>query len=129
MQSRHVSTVIERDPQVVYDFISRPENLARWAAGLAQSDVVREGDALVADSPLGRVTIRFVPRNELGVADHDVTLPTGETVNNPLRVLRHPLGSEIVFTLRQLDMTDAEFEGDAAQVAADLDRLRRLLEN
>ena len=129
MQSRHVSTVIERDPQVVYDFISRPENLARWAAGLAQSDVVREGDALVADSPLGRVTIRFVPRNELGVADHDVTLPTGETVNNPLRVLRHPLGSEIVFTLRQLDMTDAEFEGDAAQVAADLDRLKRLLES
>src|SRR5206468_1027743 len=101
MESRHVSTVIECAPEVVYEFVSRPENLSRWAAGLAQRDVIREGDVLVADSPLGRVTITFVRRNDLGVVDHDVTLPSGETVYNPLRVLRHPHGSEVVFTLRQ----------------------------
>lgn len=129
MKSRHVSTEIEREPQAVYDFIAHSGNLRQWAAGLAQSDVVREGDALVVESPMGRVTIRFADRNDLGVADHEVTLPSGETVYNPLRVLRHPNGSEVVFTLRQLGMTDEEFDRDTALVVADLARLKELLEN
>jgi hypothetical protein len=37
-------------------------------------------------------------------------------------------GSEIVFTLRQLDMTDEEFDRDTAAVEADLERLRQLVE-
>ena len=86
------------------------------------------GDALVADSPMGEVVVRFVPRNDFGVADHDVTLPSGETVNNPFRVLAHPDGAEVLFTVRQLAMGDEEFERDCRLVAADLDRLAALLE-
>ena len=83
----------------------------------------------VADSPMGRVSVAFTPPNDLGVLDHDVTLPSGETVHNPVRVLRDDPGSEIVFTLRRRpDMTDADFERDAATVTADLVRLRELLE-
>jgi sensor domain CHASE-containing protein len=38
-------------------------------------------------------------------------------------------GSEVVFTIgHRPDMTDEEFDRDAATVAADLDRLRQLLE-
>ena len=128
MRSRHVSVVIHCAPEVAYEYAARAENLPQWAAGLAQSDVVREGDALVVDSPVGRVTITFIRPNDLGVLDHDVRLPSGETVYNPLRVLRHPEGSEVVFTLRQLDMSDDEFERDAAMVQADLNRLKALLE-
>jgi hypothetical protein len=128
MESRHVSTVIERIPEAVYEFIARPENLPQWAAGLAQSEIARDGDAIVADSPMGRVTIRFVPRNDLGVADHEVTVPSGETVYNALRVIPHPYGSEVVFTLRQLNLSDEAFEQDAALVLADLTRLKALLE-
>jgi hypothetical protein len=29
----------------------------------------------------------FVPRNEYGVLDHEVTLPSGESVHNPMRVI------------------------------------------
>jgi hypothetical protein len=36
---------------------------------------------------MGRVTVTFAPRNDFGVLDHDVTLPSGETVYNPLRVI------------------------------------------
>ncbi|RCS62290.1 SRPBCC family protein [Microbacterium sp. JB110] len=123
-----MSRVIRADAQRVYVFARDPENLVSWAAGLAQSDVeVRDGE-LVAQSPMGEVTVRFVPRNDLGVLDHDVTLPTGETVSNPLRVVAHPDGAEVVFTVRRLDATDEAFDADCAAVADDLDRLRRILE-
>ncbi|GAA3550429.1 SRPBCC family protein [Microlunatus spumicola] len=128
MQSRHLSVVIRRPPFEVYDFAAEPDNLVRWAAGLASADVHREGAALVAASPMGPVRIVFVERNAYGVLDHDVTTPDGVTTHNPLRVLAHPDGAEVVFTLRQLAMTDDELDRDAGLVRADLERLRDLLE-
>jgi len=128
MRSVHISRVIAAPPQTVYDFVADPDNLPAWAAGLAQSAVTREGDALIVDSPMGQVEVRFVPRNAYGIIDHDVRLPSGEIVNNPVRVIAHPNGAEIVFTVRQLGLSDQDFERDAAAVAADLDRLRELLE-
>ncbi|WP_348542374.1 L-lactate permease [Dietzia kunjamensis] len=71
--------------------------------------------AVVVDSPMGRVSARFLPRNELGVLDHEVTLSDGTVTYNPLRVVPHPEGAEVVFTLRGVD--DGEFERDAAMVA------------
>jgi hypothetical protein len=128
MRSRHISLVIGRSPADVYAFAADPDNLPRWAAGLAQSEVRRDGDRLVTRSPMGEVTFTFTPRNEYGVLDHDVTLPSGAVVTNPLRVLAHPEGAEVVFTLRQLDLSDEAFDRDAAMVRADLERLRSLLE-
>jgi len=123
MRSHHVSRVISASPEAVYEYASNVDNLPRWAAGLAQSEVVREGDVLVVESPMGRVTVRFVERNDLGVLDHDVTLPSGTIVTNPVRVLAHPNGAEIVFTVRQIELTDDEFVRDIELVAADLERL------
>lgn len=121
--------VIRASRDAVYSFARDPANLPRWAAGLAQGEVDgTAGDALVVDSPLGRVTVVFAPRNGFGVLDHDVTLPSGGTTNNPLRVLVHPEGAEVVFTLRQGDTSDADFERDAGMVAADLQRLKALVE-
>jgi len=129
MRSRHVSQVIHRPPAEVYSFAADPDNLPKWAAGLAQSDLTREGDTLLVQSPMGRVSVRFVPRNDYGVLDHDVTLPSGATINNPVRVVAHPHGAEVVFTVRQIDLTDEEFERDTGMVAADLQRLKELLES
>lgn len=128
-RSRHVSTVIAASPDDVYAYAADPDNLPTWAAGLAAAQVTREGDLLIADSPMGRVTVKFVPHNEFGVLDHDVTLPNGIIVTNPLRVLAHPDGAEVVFTIRQLDMTDEQFAGDAAMVEADLARLKSCVES
>ncbi|MEQ6902016.1 SRPBCC family protein [Nocardioides sp. YIM 152588] len=128
MRSRHLSVVVAADPAAVYAFASDVANLPKWAAGLAQAEVVPVGDLLKVDSPMGPVTVRFVPRNEFGVLDHDVTLPSGETVTNPIRVLAHPEGAEVVFTIRQLNLSDDEFERDADMVAQDLERLRALCE-
>lgn len=128
MQSRHVHVVITRPAGEVYEFAADPDNLPRWAAGLAEGEVTRDGDVLLVDSPMGAVRVVFAPRNPFGVLDHDVALPDGTTVHNPLRVLNHPDGAEVVFTVRQLGATDADFERDVAAVAADLARLKDLLE-
>ena len=128
MKSRHVSRVISVSPELVYEFASNPDNLPRWATGLTKASIVREGDVLLLDSPMGKVTVRFVPRNVYGVIDHDVTLPSGTTVTNPVRVLAHPEGSEIVFTIRQIELTDDEFDRDIGMVEGDLERLKRLME-
>ena len=128
MQSRHVSTVIHRRAADVYAYAAEPDHLASWAAGLAQGEVIREGDDLLVDSPMGRVTVQFVERNQFGVLDHQVTLPSGTIVTNPVRVLEHPEGAEVIFTVRQIDLSDAELERDVRLVATDLARLKAILE-
>jgi len=128
-RSRHLAVWIARPAAEVYEFAAEPANLPLWAGGLAGASVEWDGSAWATDSPMGPVTFTFAPRNELGVLDHDVRLPSGEVVHNPLRVLPYGALSEVVFTLRQLPgMSDAELERDAAMVAADLARLQELLE-
>ena len=128
MNTRHVSQVIQRDPSEVYAFMTEPMNLPRWAAGLAQSEVTQDGDRLLVDSPMGRVTVAFTSRNDLGVLDHTVTLLDGTEVYNPLRVIPHPDGAEVIFTIRQLNASDEDFDRDTDMVRADLETLNSLLE-
>lgn len=127
MRSRHVSVIIKRSPSDVYDVARDSGRLPDWAAGLAGGAATVDDGHLVVDSPMGRVRVRFAERNELGVLDHEVTLPDGTTVYNPLRVLPHRDGAEVVFTLRQLTADD-DLEQDAAAVMQDLGRLKDLLE-
>lgn len=114
-------------PITVYDFASDVGNLPLWAAGLAQSRPVQEGGYLVVESPMGRARIQFVERNRFGVLDHDVVLPSGATITNPMRVLSHPDGAEVIFTLRQIETSDEDFARDIKMVEADLARLAVLV--
>ncbi|MGB3773434.1 MAG: SRPBCC family protein [Rhodococcus sp. (in: high G+C Gram-positive bacteria)] len=127
MTSRHLGVVIQAAPKAVYEYMADVDNLTSWAGGLA-SGFTRDGEDLLADSPMGTVRVRFTLRNELGVLDHDVTLPDGTVVHNPLRVLAHPDGAEVLFTVRQLSMTDEEFARDCAAVERDLNVVKSVLE-
>jgi hypothetical protein len=127
MLSRHVSVVIATSPELAYAFAVDPTNLPRWAAGLVTTTLRPDGDAWVADTPDGLLRIRFAPRNDVGVLDHEVTLPSGETTYNPFRIMPHPDGCEAVFTIRQLGLSDAELDRDARLVGSDLTRLGELL--
>jgi hypothetical protein len=133
MTSRHVSVWIDAAPEVVYAIAADPEQMPRWASGLAEGRLRQTADGWIADSPMGEVTVEFAPANEYGVLDHVVRLPSGEAVYNPLRVIPAGEGQrrcEVVFTVRlRPSMTDEEFESDVATVAGDLDRLRQLAES
>jgi hypothetical protein len=110
---QHVSIYIARRPSDIYEFVSNPNNLPLWAAGLASSEVHREGGAWVADAPFGRVKIRFAEKNTFGVMDHDVELDSGVIIHNPMRVVPNGDGSEFIFTLlRQPDMSEEQFAED-----------------
>jgi hypothetical protein len=112
-----------------YAFAHVPENFALWAAGLANS-LRRDGDRWIADTPAGEAEVRFSPRNDHGVLDHHVLLPGKADISIPLRMIPNGEGTELIFTLfRQPEMDDAAWDRDEGLVRADLETLRRLLEN
>jgi hypothetical protein len=128
-ESTHLSVSIDRPWREVYDFAADPANLPQWAAGLAGSTIEKVEGRWVTDSPMGRVVVDFAPPNDLGVLDHEVTLPDGETVANPVRVFPNGKGCDVVFTVRRRpSMSAADLERDTGRVAKDLDTLRRLME-
>ncbi len=127
-ESRHVSVRIDRSAEAVYDYASDPSHLPEWAAGLSGSIEQIEGQ-WVAQSPMGTVAVRFVEANEYGVLDHHVTLPSGETVYNPMRVIPDGNSCEVIFTVRRNPgMTADDFARDVDAVSADLTTLKQLLE-
>ena len=128
-ESVQICEWIDRPAEVVYEFALDLANLPSWAAGLGGS-VEQRGDQWYVETSSGKVAIAFAPRNPFGVLDHTLTLESGETFYNPMRVVAFDAGSEIVFTLRrQQGMTDEEFARDARAVASDLATLKQLLEN
>ncbi|WP_430784443.1 SRPBCC family protein [Actinoplanes sp. G11-F43] len=126
--SRYLSERIALPADAVYEFTSAPENLPRWAAGLATT-VSKQGDRWVIGDDGAELI--FTPRNDFGILDHWVRPPDGAEVYSPMRVI--PDGddaAEVMFTLRRLPgITDDEFERDADLVQADLTRLREVLES
>ncbi|HKU39479.1 MAG TPA: SRPBCC family protein [Polyangiales bacterium] len=128
LEVRHVSVSIERTPDDVYRFASNLETWSEWAAGLGKS-IRREGRDWIANGPLGEVRVRLAEPNPFRVLDHDVTLPTGVSVQNPFRVLPNGAGSEVVFSVfRQPGTSDQEFQADTSAVEKDLRALKQLLE-
>lgn len=129
MQARIVHISIERDWRDVARFVLDPRNMPQWASGLA-AGLERNGDHWVADGgPLGEIKVRFAPTNDLGVADHEVTLPDGRKFHNALRVVPNGDGAEVMFTLlRAPDMSDADFDTDAEHIDKDLKALKSLVE-
>lgn len=127
-ESRTLTVSIARDADAVYQFVSHPENLPRWATAFCQS--VRKVDSdWVMQTPVGEMKVRFVPANAFRVADHFVSPTPGVEIYIPLRVLPNGAGCEVVFTLfRQVNMLAADFARDLELVRNDLQSLKRVLE-
>jgi hypothetical protein len=128
-ESRHISEWIDRPASEVYEYAADPVNLPRWAPGLGSAVENIDGRWFV-ESPMGRVGLAFVQRNDFGILDHHVTLPSGEVVYNPMRVIPDGDACEVVFTVRRRPgVSDEDFGRDEGAVAADLALLKRVLED
>jgi hypothetical protein len=128
-ESKQLSERVECPLSEAYAYTADPAHLPEWASGLGTS-VTEEDGTLYIETPGGRVGLEFAPRNTYGVLDHNVILPSGEVVYNPLRVFANDEGCEFVFTLhRTAGMSAEDFERDAGMVKADLARLKKVLES
>jgi hypothetical protein len=112
----------------VYEFVSNPGNLPKWARAFCRSVRRSEGDWIV-ETPDGPMRITFVEQNEFGVLDHYVSPAPGLEILNPMRVVPNGSGSEVTFTLFQsLDMSEEEYSEDVRLVEHDLRTLKDVLE-
>lgn len=128
LDAKTISISISLPWRDLYDQIWRPETFPKWASGLSQSSLERDGDHWTAVGPEGRVRIRFTDYNAFGVMDHHVDLGSGPEIYVPLRVIANGEGAEVLLTLfRQPGMTDEKFMADAEWIERDLAALRALV--
>jgi hypothetical protein len=125
--AKHISISINRPAVEVYQFAANPENFPQWV-GFVKT-LTKQGDNWVGETTLGTLKIKFTPQNDFGIIDHEVTLPSGEMVDNHMRVIANNQGSEFIFTLFWLPgRTEEEFKEDANSVTKDLQKLKEILE-
>lgn len=125
--SMNISVQIAREPAAVYEYVADLNNLPNWAATFCKS-IRKEGDGWLMETSLGTMAIRLTPNNSLGVLDHYLTPPDGETIYVPVRVVANGSGSEVIFTLFRLPgVSEADYGADAAMVRQDLNTLKELL--
>jgi uncharacterized protein YndB with AHSA1/START domain len=126
--SRTLSISIDCQPARVYEFVSNPENLPKWATAFCKS-VTKSNNDWIMQTPRGSMKVRFAEKNAFGVLDHYVTPAPELEVYVPMRVLPNGSGSEVIFTLFRLaDMSNEQFAEDVGMVERDLETLKDVLE-
>lgn len=126
-ECRTVSVSIKRHPDEVYAYLADPANVACWSLFIREPK--KDGEEWIAQTPEGAVRIRFTPRNDFRVLDHDVTVSSGSKIHVPMRVLPNSDdGSEVIFTVFRLPgMSAQQYEDDVKMVLSDLVSLKHVL--
>lgn len=118
----HIS--ILAPPRSVIPFLSDMENWKSWAPWIHSVARISERDWNL-ETEAGRMKVHFVEPNSMGVLDHEVTVASGETVFNSMRVLPNGAGSELVMVVFQSPGVSTEqFDRDIQAVTDDLARLK-----
>jgi hypothetical protein len=130
LEAMVIACCVGRPADVLYDLFWSPEAFPRWASGLSDASLAREGDDWIAEGPEGPVRIRFTPRNAYGVMDHRIELGDGRVVHVPMRIVPNGEGSLVTVTLfRNPWMDDATMARDEAWIRKDLAALKALAES
>jgi hypothetical protein len=123
-----VHTPISAPPSEVLHFLSDLTLWKTWAPWIRSVEGT-SAQEWTLETDAGRMTVRFVEPNDLGVLDHHVTLESGLTVFNSMRVLANGSGSELVMVLfQQPSVSAAEFERDVQAVRDDMGRIKAAAE-
>lgn len=127
-RSAVVHTSILAPPHETAAFLGDVSRWKTWAPWV-RSAIRTSAREWTIESDTGAMFVRFAEPNELGVLDHHVTLASGLTAFNSMRVLANGTGTELVMVLfRQPAASLAEFERDVQAVRDDVARIRRAVE-
>ena len=122
----HVS--ILAPPQRVFDFLADVNNWKTWAPWV-RAVVDRSGRDWTLETDGGRMHLRFAEANSLGVLDHTVTLASGVSIYNAMRVMPNGTGSELVMLVVQTPpATTEQFQQDVQAVHDDFGRIKKVVE-
>lgn len=111
-------------PKSVIAFLTDMENWKTWAPWVQSVGRLSEG-VWSLDSTDGAMTVRFVEPNSFGLLDHQVTVASGLTVHNAMRVVPNGSGSELVMVWTQSpEMSSEQFDQDVKAVTDDFARLK-----
>jgi hypothetical protein len=129
MTNRTVTTVLEAPPEEVFDYLSKIENLPRWATEFAR-ELKREGDRFKVVNGLGELYFDIEADRRTGVIDMYAGPDPGELALFPTRVVRLPGGrSAFTFTMFQAPgMPDELFESQYRSLLRELENVRREVE-
>ena len=125
MISRTVTTVLEAPKDVVFDYLSRIENLPQWATDFAQELKYEDGKAKVVNG-LGEFYFRIESDTKSGVIDMYAGPTEKELALFPTRVVA--LGdnkSAYSFTMFKIPgMPDELFESQYESLCREFDNIR-----
>ena len=128
MQQHTVTAVLDAPRDRVFDYLSRVENLPRWANEFARELRFEDGKAKVVNG-LGEFFFSIDADPETGVIDMYAGPTEDELSLFPTRVVPLPGGrSAYTFTMFQAPgMPDELFESQCASLQRELENVRREL--
>ena len=122
----HVS--ILAPPQQVVDFLADVKHWKTWAPWVRAVDKASKRDWTL-DTDTGKMHLRFVESNAFGVLDHTVTLASGVSIYNAMRVTPNGSGSELLMVVLQTPPASSEdFARDVQAVRDDFARIKKVVE-
>ena len=127
-RSEAVHVSILAPPREVFDFLADVNNWKTWAPWV-RAVAGHSGNDWTVETDGAPMHLRFVEPNSLGVLDHTVTLASGVSVYNAMRVSPNGSGSELVMVVLQTPPATAEeFERDVQAVHDDFGRIKKVVE-
>lgn len=126
MTSRTVTTVVEAPKERVFMFLSRVENLPKWATEFARELKVEGGRTKVVNG-LGEFDVAIEADKETGVIDMYAGPSPDKLALFPTRVVELPGGSSAyTFTMFQMPgMPDELFESQYESLLREFENIER----
>ena len=126
MQTRTVTTVLEAPKENVFDYLSKVENLPKWATEFARELRYEDGQAKVVNG-LGEFYFTIDADPDTGVIDMYAGPSLDELALFPTRVVELAGGtSAFSFTMfQQSGMPDELFESQYSSLLEEFENIRR----